>query len=359
MNIVYIVEDYSENGGVERIVSMKANFLVAENQNQVTLVSIYEDSRPCQYSLDANIPFVLLNVPFASKIDNPIYKLYSRVKTLFLAAYRLNKVLEQIQPDIIFFTTTLGALLLPLCHTKARKIYESHLSRSFNPYHTLFRWMEKNADTIVCLTEEDAHEFKYTKDVRIIPNFVHAPTVFVNDYSCKKAIAVGRLEQQKGFDRLIKCWKVIAEQYPDWKLDIYGEGSLHEILQSQIEALCLEQQVTLCGRCENMMDKYPNYSLHVMSSHYEGQPIVLIEAQACGLPSVSFDFKYGASDIVKKNHNGILVKQDDEPAFADAIMKMMANAHLRQEYGTNAIEMVKKYSQEHIMKQWQKLILEE
>lgn len=359
MNIVYIVEDYSENGGVERIVSMKANLMATQLHHQVTLVSLYEDKRPCQYPLEDDISLRLLHVPFAYKSKNPLLRLYSRVKTLLLAAHRLNRVIEQIQPDIIFFTTIMGALLLPICRTSAKKIFESHSARLFTPFHRLFYWTEKKADMIICLTEKDAHEYKHAKEVRVIPNFINLPQVKVEDYGSKKAIAVGRLESVKGFDRLIKCWKVIAEQYPDWKLDIYGEGSLHEILQSQIEALCLEQQVTLCGRCENMMDKYPNYSLHVMSSHYEGQPIVLIEAQACGLPSVSFDFKYGASDIVKKNHNGILVKQDDEPAFADAIMKMMANAHLRQEYGTNAIEMVKKYSQEHIMKQWQKLILEE
>ena len=138
MNIVYIIEDYSENGGVEKIVSMKANTFYQEYHHQFTVISIYEDKRKQQYSLNEDIRLIHLHVPFAKKTRNKVYKLLSRIITLLLAAYRLNKTIKQINPDVVFFTTTLGALLLPLCHTKARRIYESLLARSFNPIHSLF-----------------------------------------------------------------------------------------------------------------------------------------------------------------------------------------------------------------------------
>lgn len=203
MNIVYIIEDYSENGGVEKIVSMKANTFYQEYHHQVTVISVYEDKRKQQYILDEGIRLIHLHVPFAKKTRNKVYKLLSRIITLLLAAYRLNKTIKQINPDVVFFTTTLGALLLPLCHTKARRIYESHLARSFNPFHSLFGLMERKADAVVCLTHDDAKEFQSAKNVYVIPNFINIPHQKVKDYSCKKAIAVGRLEQQKGFDRLI------------------------------------------------------------------------------------------------------------------------------------------------------------
>lgn len=351
MNIVYIIEDYSENGGVERIVSMKANAFL-QYHHQVTLISIYDDSRPQQYALDSSISFIQLHVPFAKKASNSIAKLFCRIHTLLLAAHRLNQTIKQINPDVIFFTTTLGALLLPLSKTKAKKIYESHLARSFNPYHNLFCLMERKANAIVCLTHDDAKEYRLAKKVCVIPNFISIPKIKVKDYGCKRAIAVGRLEQQKGFDRLIECWYEVAKLHPDWQLDIYGDGSQRHALEDKITHLQLHQQIRLCGRGKNMMDIYPNYSLHLMSSHYEGQPIVLIEAQACGLPSVTFDFQYGASDIICNGVNGIIVKQDDTKAFAEAISKMMDSKQLRHDYGQKAQDIGILYSKTNIFNKW-------
>ena len=356
MNIVYVIEDYSENGGVERIVSMKANTFYQEYHHQVTVISVYEDKRKQQYILNEGIRLIHLHVPFAKKTRNKVYKLLSRIITLLLAAYRLNKTIKQINPDVVFFTTTLGALLLPLCHTKAKRIYESHLARSFNPFHALFGLMERKADAVVCLTHDDAKEFQLTKNVYVIPNFINIPHQKVKDYSCKKAIAVGRLEQQKGFDRLITCWKDVAKLYPDWQLDIYGTGSLYHILQEQITSLGLEKQVKLCGRGENMMEIYPNYSLHIMSSRYEGQGIVMLEAQACGLPSVTFNFKYGASDIIQNEYNGLIVTQDNQNAFTEAITKLISNSHLRKELGIHALETGDKYDKSNILKKWEDIL---
>lgn len=172
----------------------------------------------------------------------------------------------------------------------------------------------------------------------------------------QKAIAVGRLEQQKGFDRLISCWKDVAKQYPDWQLDIYGTGSLYHILQEQITSLGLEKQVKLCGRGENMMEIYPNYSLHVMSSHYEGQGIVMLEAQACGLPSVTFDFKYGANEIIRDEINGIIVRQNDNEAFIKAICKMINSESLRHNLGMKAQTMAIQYSKFNIFQKWLELL---
>ena len=356
MNIIYVIEDYSENGGVERIVSDKANTLSTQYQHNVTVITVYRDNRKEQYRLNDGINLIYLDVPFARRTNNYLLRLISRLYTIFIAIIRLNKVIKRLNPDIIFFTTTLGAILLPFCHTKARKIYESHLARNFNPFNKLFFLTELRAERIVCLTSGDAKEYKYAKRVDVIPNYINDIKSHVEDYSVKKAIAVGRLEYQKGFDILIDCWKEIAKQYPDWKLDIYGEGACREELQHQIDSLELGNKVKLCGRNNNIIDVYPLYSLHLMTSRYEGLPMTLIEAQACGLPSVVFDYQYGASDIVSNGHNGLIIEQGNSKQLIEAAMKMMSSEKLRKQYGTNALEIGKRYSKENIFNKWIELI---
>lgn len=358
MNIIYVIEDYSENGGVERIVSDKANTLSTQHKHHVTLISIYRDNRPQHYKLEDGVDLIHLDIPFAKKTNNPLTRLMSRINTMVMAIVQLNKVIRGLNPDIIFFATTLGAILLPFCLTKARKIYESHLARNFNPFNKLFILTELRAERIISLTSGDAKQFRYAKKVEIIPNYISDVKSFTNDYSVRKAIAVGRLEQQKGFDILIDCWKDISRQYPDWSLDIYGDGSCWEKLQQQITNLHLEDKVKLCGRCNNIMDVYPHYSLHLMTSRYEGLPMTLIEAQACGLPSVVFDFQYGASDIVTNNHNGLLIEQGNTRLFTEAVIRMMSSESLRKAYGKNAVEIGRRYYKENIFNKWLHIINE-
>lgn len=357
MNIIYVIEDYSENGGVERIVSDKANTLFTQYHHNVTLISVYHDIRPQHYHLMDGINLIHLDVPFAKKTNNAVSRLLSRMNTMLTAIKRLNNTINRLNPDIIFFTTTLGAILLPLCRTTARKIYESHLARNFNPFNRLFFLTELKAERIVCLTSEDAKQFRHAKRVDIIPNYINEVTSYAKDYSVRKAIAVGRLENQKGFDILINCWKEISRHYPDWQLDIYGEGSCRESLQQQILNLNLEDKVKLCGRNNNIMEIYPHYSLHLMTSRYEGLPMTLIEAQACGLPSVVFNFHYGASDIITNEYNGLIVEQDNYKKYIQAVIKMMASEEQRKEYGTHALTIGKQYSKGYIFGKWIQVIL--
>ena len=356
MNIVYVVEDFAENGGVERIVSQKANELATRYGHKAAIISVYRDSRPMLYRLCPEVDMIRLDVPFAEKGKGCAATLASRLLTLFTAIRRLNKAIKSLNPDIVFFTTTLGALLLPFCNTKARRIYESHLARVFNPFGSLFWLTELKADTVVCLTSGDASHFGHAKDVRVIPNFIEQPQHNVSDYSVKRAIAVGRLEAQKGFDILIGCWPDIAKEHPDWHLDIYGEGSCRKSLQEQIEKLGMKRHVTLCGRSGSIMDVYPQYSLHIMPSRYEGQGIALIEAQACGLPSVATDFQYGASDIIANGRNGIIVPQGNKKALAEAVCHMMSSEELRREYGTAARTTAQRFFKENVFGMWTELI---
>lgn len=357
MKIAYLIEDFAVKGGAERIVAQKACRLAADYGHDVTIVSVYRDDRPPAYPLHG-VRLIYLDVPFAARERGLAGKLLSRTRVLVQAAARFNRAMDRLRPDIIFFTMSLGALMLPLYRGKARRIYESHSVKAFTPYSRFFAPMERRAEAVVCLTVGDAKEYRHARKTLVIPNFIEpAPANAVN-YAVRRAIAVGRLEHAKGFDRLIRCWKKAVKGCPGWRLDIYGEGSLRDELQRQINTLGLENTVSLCGTCADMAYKYTQYSLHLMTSRYEGQGIVLIEAQAAGLPSIVFDYEYGAADIVTDGVNGFLVPQGDTRTFTERLAEMMDSEDLRAKFGTEAKETAKAFFTENIMWKWQKLIQE-
>lgn len=356
MKLIYLIEDFSIKGGAERIISEKVNFLEANCGHDITVVSVYHDDRPPGYRLNKGVKLVSLNVEFTDNKGNIAMRTIKRAATLMTALRRFNKIVKDTRPDIIFFTMVIGALLLPLCRTKARKVYESHSAHRFTPYSRMFGLMERKADAVVCLTADDAREYKAAKRVEVIPNFVNTPDKYVADYGVKKAIAVGRLEHVKGFDLLIDCWKDVAKTCPDWQLDIYGEGSLHDELQRQITRCGLDGRVMLRGRCEDMNEAYASHSMQIVTSRYEGLSLVLAEGQACGLPCVTVDYIYGARDIAEDGYNGIIVPQNDSEALTRAIIRMAGDEALRAKYGANARLTISKFDRDNIMNKWKELI---
>ena len=92
-----------------------------------------------------------------------------------------------------------------------------------------------------------------------------------------------------------------------------------------------------------------------MSSNYEGFPMVMIEAMACGLPVVSFDYKCGPKDIIKDGENGLLVANGDIHGLADTMIDVMGDDNFRKMLSENARKVVSTYSEEVVMKQWIKL----
>mgnify|MGYP003252467194 FL=1 len=169
-----------------------------------------------------------------------------------------------------------------------------------------------------------------------------------------RVIAVGRLDYQKGFDRLIKAWKLVQqkEKFQDWKLDIFGQGEWREMLQGMINERHLEKSICLNAPTSNIGAEYARSAMLVMSSNYEGFPMVMIEAMACGLPVVSYDFKCGPKDIIQHGVNGMLVHEGDIRGLAEAMEKVMEDETLRKGLSVQARKIVETYAEERVMNQW-------
>jgi glycosyltransferase involved in cell wall biosynthesis len=207
----------------------------------------------------------------------------------------------------------------------------------------------------VVLTEEDKEYWEGLKNLSVIGNarsFAFSQPAILES---KKVIAVGRYSYQKGFERLIVAWSKVCQQIDGWKLHLVGDGELREALQQQIEELNLSDSVIL-GKAEtDMLSVYQSASVLAMSSRYEGLPMVLLEAQAAGLPIVSFACKCGPKDVVEEGVDGFLVEEGDVDALADRLVLLMKDEALRKQMGAAAYARSERYLEERIMKQWMDL----
>ena len=255
---------------------------------------------------------------------------------------------------------------------RALKVVESHeariftmsdkglsrgfLSRLFMRYYKYryFRRIECKADVVVTLTHGDAKEWQRARSIEVIPNFTMMEMPRVSSCDSKKVIAVGRLEWQKGFDRLVEAWQTVERRHPDWQLSIYGTGTLRESLERQIQELAL-RQVVIHDFTPSIAEAYAESSVFVLSSRFEGFGLVLIEAMKAGLPCVTFDCPFGPSDVVVDGECGFVVADGDIPQLARRLCQLIEDDKLRKQLSKAALERVKVFDVDVVMQQWKTL----
>ena len=214
-------------------------------------------------------------------------------------------------------------------------------------------------DQLVVLTDEDASVWeKYFQNIAVITNpitinseNIQAPLI------SKDALAVGRLTKQKGFDYLIEAWKIVFKKHPEWKLYIYGEGELKNDLAKQIQNHQLEAVILLHEPVKVIEKIYEQSSLFVLSSRFEGFVLSLLEAMSCGLPVVSFDCKYGPTQLIENGKNGFLAPLPNVEKLAEQIIKVLDDENLRNSMGKAAKATSQAYSVPAIMQKWEDLFL--
>ena len=190
-----------------------------------------------------------------------------------------------------------------------------------------------------------------TKRIEIIPNMLTIEPKFVDDYSVKRIICAGRYAPQKGYDLLLETWRQLASDYRDWHLFIFGNGD-RTPYQRIVDRLGLGNCVHLMDATPNIAEEFSHSSLYVMSSRFEGFPLVLGEAMSCGLPCVSFDCPHGPRDIIRDGEDGLLVENGNIQKLAHALQQLMDSEEKRKEMGLNAKKNILRYSPESIMSLW-------
>ena len=374
--IAYCIPSLDHSGGMERVLTTKANYLAEHMGYDVSIIITDDKGTKPYFPLSEKIHVVQLDVNIDNLWQYPIWKRsYLYRKKMRIYKRRLGKCLKQLQTDITI--SLLRREINFLCDIKdgSAKVGEIHFGRykyreanfGFLPCFVnkwiTNRWMTqldqkvKQLDRFVVLTHEDATHWKGLSNLMVIPNPITIERGAVSDYSTKQVIAVGRYTYQKGFDLLISAWRIVTKKHPDWTLNIYGGGK-KEDFQPLVEKYGLGDALKLNGPVSNIREKYQESSIFVLSSRFEGLPLVLMEAMSTGLPSVSFACPCGPRDIIHDGEDGILCENGNIQQLAAGICQLIEDEQLRKEMGRKAAQNIQRFSLENIMTQWNDMLQE-
>lgn len=366
--IVYCIPLLCAPGGMERVLTIKANYLVEHGYDVHIILTDGKDKEPF-FKLNPNIKLHQLDINFDELNGLPFlkhFRIYTKRQRIFKK--RLNECLCAIKPDITISLLRRDINLLSSMKDGSIKIGELHFDKSnckdvphripsFARKAVKHIWMSqlikhlKKLEKFVVLTYEDQEAWTELNNTTVIYN----PLSFFPDEqsTCenKVILSVGRHARQKGFERLIEAWGIISKKHPEWRLKIVGAGST-DYLQARIHDLDIKNSCILQDRTSNIKEEYLNSSIYALSSRYEGLPMVLLEAMACGVPMVSFTCPCGPKDIIKEGENGLLVEDGNITELANKLSYLIENDKLRKEMGMNARSDAKNFLPEVIMPQW-------
>ena len=368
MKIVYCIQGTHNSGGMERVLSRKVNYL-AQAGHEVSIITFNQQGRKPFFELHPSVVCHDLAIPYEQYQKGGILNrlaLYARLPRLRrLHRSRLEQLLLKLRADIVISMLNEDAYFLPSMQDGSKKVLEYHFSKYSGLqdlrkgiWRLIDGWRKKKEerlarsfDRFIVLTHEDATLWGDLPNLRVIPNPLPFYSDSPSDCSARQLLAMGRYDDQKHFDLLIDLWAQLAPEYSEWRLVIAGDGKLRPELTAQVERLGLKS-VELMRPTHQVQELYRASSIYVMTSRYEGLPMVLIEAQQMGLPIVSFACPCGPRDVITDGVDGYLLEVGDHEGFIQALRRLMDSESERQRMGAAARIASERYDLELIMKSW-------
>lgn len=373
LKLVYITPALYMAGGVERVLTSKANYFANHFGYDITIILTEGKDKPLFYPLSEKIRVVNLDIQFEELWTcSFIKKIFVYLKKQRLFKKELTAELMRIRPDITISLLRREINFINDIRDGSKKIGELHVNRAnyrnfkteeSNFVKNLFAklWSKqllknlKNLNRLVVLTEKDCEAWKELKDVAVIPDPLPFVPSSISQLTEKRVIAVARYSHEKGIDLLLEAWAKVEKGTKDWCLSIFGDGD-RDPYKQQIKELGID--VNRCHLEEpttNIQKEYVNSSLFVSSSRFEGFGIAIIEAMACGLPIVSFACPCGPKNIVTNGEDGFLVDNGNVDALAKQLMVLMNDEQKRIAMSKAALINVQRFSIEQIAQQWKHL----
>ena len=383
MKITFLTLDIFGMGGTIRTVLNVANYLV-NNGYEVEIVSVLRYRKEPFFYIDPKIRIVVLHSKLIKRADkkglkgkaiNFLDKAKSRLIHLddeghhhfsLLTDIKMYKYLKDIKEGVLISTRpSFNIFTAKYVNKNVVTIGQEHLNLSIYPKR-LQKSIKKyypRLNYLATLTDDDTLDYKklFSNEKIEVVKLTNSIPPFESKLSTledKTILAAGRLVPQKGFDLLIEAFAKIVDKAPDWKVKIFGAGKDKEMLQDIIAEKHLYNNVLLMGPTQEIEKELTKSSIYALSSRFEGFGMVIVEAMQCEVPVVSFDCPKGPGEIIAHGEDGILVKDGDVDAFADALLELIEDKNKRIKFGKKAVENVKRYTIDEIGKQWDEVLKE-
>ncbi len=250
-------------------------------------------------------------------------------------------------------------------HENLKKIFILHNVHLKTPYDDITKLEPtceplfqniNSIDKLVVLTNEQYKDiskvFGHENKMVVIPHFQNKVEIFHTTREENLVISLARYHRQKNLKDAIQVIKKVAKKIPNVKYHIYGYGALEKELENQIKELNLENNIQLKGFTDNPIAELQKASVMLMTSLYEGSPLVINEALACGTPIVSYNTRYGPNEVVRNGVDGIITEKYDIDATAKAVIELLKNKKLYQRMSENGPEVVQRYNEKEISQKW-------
>ncbi len=341
-------------GGAERVTCNLANYLVKKG-HQVEILTMSETKESYELDNKVKVKTLLTLNERKTKIWNTLIRLPK-----FWSYLRHNKN----DVYIVMLPKTIIMLLVFKWMTKAKVIASERSNPAAYPkvITKLLRKYAPKADGFVFQTEEASEWYRDTLEknkIKIIPNAINPAFVRPRYAGPKRKViaGAGRLHEQKNFALLIKAFAIIAPDFTDYNLIIYGIGDKKKELDNLVADYNLQNRVFFPGNIQNIAEEMEKNSIFVLSSNYEGMPNALMEAMALGLPCISTDCPVGGPRFLINNDvNGILVPVGDAKSLANAMKELLENPGKATLLGNNAFEIARQLTADKVYGQWEVFI---
>lgn len=358
MRICVIADQIYKSGGIERVLSLRINQWIKKGYD-VHLITNENEQRQSYFHYDEQMVHHDLDGNFNKNIS-----LFSSSNLVLASTYffKLKKTIHQIKPDVIVVVNySYEFYFLPFLRKQSYCVKEYHSSFSVGQ-----GWVNRLKD--YCAQFYHTHVFLSPEEARlsqqphyaVIPNptmQIDAPVRTLAERE-KKIIAAGRIVALKGFERLIESWATLAKCYPDWTLEIYGDGEQDYVAQLQqlIDAQGISQNTKIYPSTNQILDKMLNSRIYAMSSFTECFPMVLLEAMQTKMAIIAYDCPTGPRNILQHQKTGILVEDGDLAAFGAQLEQLLTDLALAQSLADQAYIDVKQYHINSVIEKWDKLL---
>ena len=379
--IVFFEACIDEMGGVERVISTLANNLSEEYE--IKVISLYKTRIEPFFKYNDKVERIYLRNDLKSKKSSKksimyyIYKIIEKIYYKTIINYKKNIISKSINKnDILIFGRISAAVEWIPKYLKNNPIIIRDASHYYchnkDEQNKIINILENYANLFIVSSDESKKVYQeILKNKQCSIEKIYNPLgIDVNrkyDYNSKKIVAVGRCDFQKGYNVLINAFSKVARKYPEWKLEIVG--NYDDEMKQMIRKLNLNQNVILTKECKNIVEKLNNSAIYITTSRFEGYANSLVEAVACGIPSITTDWLLGANEIIKDKENGRIVKLQDRFKYAEGIdneidinniantiIELIENPKECEKYSKHSKEILESRNKQRIINIWKNKI---